>query len=375
MLAQPKINTNKRARDHSDRHGQKIQKIVIHATAGVDPMLGGAGSLGWLSGNPNGTSIHVLIDKTGECWQMVDDARAAHHVGFSRLVLNNVVYSQFSKFNCNDITLGIELENLNDGKDPYPESQLRAAAWWVQHWMGVHGLGQGDVIMHRDIDTNGKTDARGIIVADILRFLDPPAPPTSGTAMSGDSPLLSAPHGTPAQGAAYLARRGTDKSYTKQDQWTIATLYWSIGISAGIDPVMAFAQMVHETGGLTSWWSLRPNRNPAGLGVTGETNRSRSRPGPDWQYDLNKALWKRGHAFDSWDIAVRAHVGHLCIYAVAPGKLNEAQSRLIVFDPRASQVPAHYRGLTTWKDLEGKWAVPGDGYADKIAAIANSVLG
>ena len=37
-----------------------------------------------------------------------------------------------------------------------------------------------------------------------------------------------------------------------------------------LDPLVAVAQMVLETGNLTSFWSQTPRRNPAGIGVTGE---------------------------------------------------------------------------------------------------------
>ena len=362
--------TWKKARDFSDRDGQPIVAIVIHATAGTD-------SLGWLSGNPKGTSIHILIRKDGSCVQMVEDRYAAHHVGFSKLVHNNVTYSATSRHSCNAVTLGIELENLNDGNDPYPDVQLRSAAYWVERWQREHGPIK--LLMHRDIDQHGKADARGIEVRDITKFIDssvnPPPAPSGGSDITPDAPILAAPRATVDQAIAYMATRRTHPSYTKADHSLIANYYWLSASMVGIDPVMAFAQMLHETGNLTSWWSLRQRRNPAGIGVTGETSRAKKQPALDWAFDDAAKLWRKGHSFASWDIAIKAHLGHLLVYALPENQLTLAQRQMIVFDPRASVVPASSRGCVTWRGLNGKWAVPGTTYADRIVAIANAIKG
>ena len=83
--ATPTIITSHRARDYGDRKGQSILFIGIHATAGTN-------SLGWLKGNRNGTSIHVLIAKNGTSYVMVDDDHAANHVGFSRYEHGGIAY-------------------------------------------------------------------------------------------------------------------------------------------------------------------------------------------------------------------------------------------------------------------------------------------
>jgi hypothetical protein len=38
-------------------------------------------------------------------------------------------------------------------------------------------------------------------------------------------------------------------------------------------------------------------------------------------------------------------------------------------------LPASFRGAApTWRGLNGRWAVPGATYADKIAEIANAII-
>ena len=370
-LTQPTIITTQRARDYGSRDCQPILFIVIHATAGTN-------SLGWLKGNVNGTSIHVLISKNGTSYVMVDDNHAANHVGFSRYVDKGMVYEQHAKHNCNHISHGIELENLNNGRDPYPDVQLRAAAWWVQHWWGLHGT--VPVLMHRDIDQHGKTDAAGIDVSNILRFIeDKPPPATGGTIdlgkITGDSAIIAAPRASAAQAVAYtMARR--PQGYNEFDVKLIATYYWTHALLVGIDPLVAWAQMLHETGNLTSWWCQRPRRNPAGIGVTGTTSRNRTSPGAGWVRDQKTLLWKQGYAFTDWELSTKAHLGHLLVYAVGLHSLNDAQRAVVAFDPRSSAVPIAWHGAApTLNGLNGRWAVPGTTYGASIAAIAEAIRG
>lgn len=357
MLVNPRI-TDHPARDHSTRAGQPIKFIVIHATAGTN-------SVGWLAGNVNGTSIHVLIAKNGDCIKMVDETRAAHHVGFSEYRENGVIYSKRGPLTCNMISLGIELENTNSGHDPYPEAQLRSAAWYIQEWR--KRFGNIPVIMHRDIDTQGKSDANGIQVADILRFIEEDAALDSVTPQSN---LFSLPRVDMQAAVRYIVNRGTDVSYPQVSVQEIVQHYWTWGAKVGIDPLLAVAQMIHETGNLTSWWCLRPRRNPAGIGVTGE-NRFGLKPGVDWQW--NGLKWVRGYAFANWEDAAKAHLGHLLLYALPLTSVaTEDQNTCIQADPQRFGFP-HAGKAPQLVGLNGRWAVPGTYYADAISSIANAI--
>jgi hypothetical protein len=151
--------------------------------------------------------------------------------------------------------------------------------------------------------------------------------------------LLSRPHG----------------EYTAGDiERVIVPAYFWVCASAGVDPLLAIAQMIHETGNLTSYWSQRPRRNPAGIGVTGE-------PG-------------KGLSFASWDKdAIPAHVGRLLAYALEPRAANAAQAALIARALGYRPLPAAYRGVApTLRGLNGRWAV-GARYADAIARVANAI--
>jgi N-acetyl-anhydromuramyl-L-alanine amidase AmpD len=123
--------------------------IILHATAGSD-------SREWLTTNPRSVvSIHRLIMKDGLIYKIAENREICNHVGFSQIGRRR---------NLNPIALGIEFENLNDGKDPYPMLQLDAGAAQVVEWWGQYGF--LPMLPHSMVDapeTSGgtKTDPRG----------------------------------------------------------------------------------------------------------------------------------------------------------------------------------------------------------------------
>jgi len=113
------------------------------------------------------------------------------------------------------------------------------------------------------------------------------------------------------------------------------------------------AQMSEETAHLTSFWSQRPRRNFAGIGVTGEDG--------------------MGNKFPSLTAGIRAHTGRLLAYVLPAGTGNPAQTALITEALAARDLPADRRGVApTLAGLSGKWAMD-TGYAAKVAAVANQI--
>lgn len=125
------------------RLGLTPRIIVLHATAGRN-------SRAWLQSNPRGVSIPRLIEKDGTICKMAPDTAICGHVGFSRLGNDS---------DLNNLALGIEFENLNDGRDPYPAAQVASGAAQVVEWWGLYGF--LPILSHGQIDTQGKTDPRG----------------------------------------------------------------------------------------------------------------------------------------------------------------------------------------------------------------------
>jgi hypothetical protein len=185
-----------------------------------------------------------------------------------------------------------------------------------------------------------------------------------------DMPIVGPPSGSQDRAFAWLApRAGT---YAAGDVAAIVADYRRIGEAAALDWFLALAQMAHETGSLTSWWSQRPRRNPAGIGVTGRVvaGTPDSPPGRGWSWDGTQ--WREGWSFPTWaDHAIPAHLGRLLAYALRDQEADAAQQALIGQALTYRPLPAGYRGAApTVCGLNGRWAVPGTNYGQGIIELA-----
>lgn len=200
-----------------------------------------------------------------------------------------------------------------------------------------------------------------------------PEPALQTIASSAQSPILGPASGTAESAIVYLSARASQ--YEPGGVAEIVTAYRREGGPAGVDWFVALAQLAHETGNLTSWWCARPRRNPAGLGVTGEAMIADARPGLDWAGPDAAGHYRRGLSFARWDPdAVRAHLGRLLAYALPAGAGTLAQRALIDEALGLRPLPAKLRGAArTWGDLDGRWAVPGVGYGERVTARANAM--
>lgn len=169
------IDTSHASPNHSSRGGKTIGMIVLHATVGSY-----GSSLSWLC-NPqpdapdNRVSTHYLIRKDGHIAQLVPDERAAWHAGAS-------FWHGMDRIEIQRRSLGVELENLNTGHDPYPPAQVAAAHWLCQQKIARYNIERADIVRHLDIaiPKHRKTDPAGLpwpLFADSLYLsTEPPAP-------------------------------------------------------------------------------------------------------------------------------------------------------------------------------------------------------
>ena len=192
--------------------------------------------------------------------------------------------------------------------------------------------------------------------------------PRDGTNAGGY--ILATASGTSEQAINWLAARSTQ--YTRYDIEQIVGAYARIGDEAGLDWFLALAQSAHETGSLTSWWCARPRRNPAGLAVTGRTlpGVPDMPPGQHWAWD--GLLWREGISFAAWDAdAISAHLGRLLAYALPTGAGSDRQRTLIDYALALRPLGSANRGVAqTYPDLNGRWAVPGTDYGQRILDLA-----
>lgn len=193
-----------------------------------------------------------------------------------------------------------------------------------------------------------------------------------------DAPIVGPASGTAEQAYAWVvARRAAN--YSATDVAAIVARYRELGEWATIDWFLALAQLAHETGSLTSWWSRPPRNNPAGIGVTGRTQAGSpgTSPGPNWAWDESALLWREGVSFPNWpDYAVPAHLGRLLAYALTDTAAGDAQRQLIDYALRVRPLPQSYRGAApTIVGLNGRWAVPGADYGQRILDLARRMRG
>ena len=180
--------------------------------------------------------------------------------------------------------------------------------------------------------------------------LDPQ--PAGHASVTPDSPLLAPASAPSARAEQYLLAR-PHGGYSAGDVSAIVGLYYTTATAVGLDPLLVVAQMAEETEHLTSFWSQRPRRNFAGIGVTGA-------PGA-------------GLSFPDLKTAVRAHTGRLLAYALPSNAGSPAQHQLIDEALAARPLPPQLRGAAAkLSGLAGTWAQDPQ-YAVKLAAVANDI--
>lgn len=134
--------------NQGSRGGAPIRIIVLHATAD-----GGseAGALRHLTDPASEASCHLLIHRDGSTTRLVPDHRRAWHAGKAHWPGVEDVNSE---------SLGWELANRNDGREPYTDAQYATVARLLRHYM-PQGLARGDVVGHADVASGRKTDPLG----------------------------------------------------------------------------------------------------------------------------------------------------------------------------------------------------------------------
>lgn len=157
-----------------------------------------------------------------------------------------------------------------------------------------------------------------------------------------DNMIMGGAVATQEQCVRYLLKHNPNPKLNVSPQ-ELVSYYYEEGSRTGIRPDIAFAQALKETGYFRYGGTVIPAQNNyCGLGTTSAT--------------------VQGAYFATPRLGVKAHIQHLLAYAsVEPPKDN-------IVDPRYELVRRSYGSntLTQWKDLNGRWAVPGVGYGQSI---------
>jgi N-acetylmuramoyl-L-alanine amidase len=132
--------------------------LVIHATAGHAPS-----DYNWLrhgggivNGRDKPVSIHYYISKKGVITQFLDDKVIAWHAGPSTWIIDgHQVMATVNPF-----AIGIELENLNDGLDPYPISQYTSLLSLSRSLVAKYHIPRKQLVRHSDVAPGRKDDPK-----------------------------------------------------------------------------------------------------------------------------------------------------------------------------------------------------------------------
>jgi N-acetyl-anhydromuramyl-L-alanine amidase AmpD len=182
----------------------RIRMVVMHSTAARGP-----GDFNYLrqgGSDQRPVSIHYYVDKAGNISQMVEDKNIAWQAGVSSWKVDGRIVN-----GCNPVSIGIELENLNTGRDPFPQAQYNAALELVRFLVAKYKIPRRQLVRHLDIAPKRKTDPAGFpwerFVAEV--YGPPPAPAAPAPA----APPAPAPTPEPIPAPQQLRKLLVDLAY------------------------------------------------------------------------------------------------------------------------------------------------------------------
>lgn len=144
-----KLETQYTSPNYSNRSGN-VQCIVLHATASRQA----SPAVYWFMSLESKVSAHYVVAKDGTVYRMVPDEKRAWHAG--KAMWNG-------RTDVNDISIGIEIANMNDGDDIYTDEQVHAVAVLCRYLTEKYKLPPGSITSHYAVSyaLQGKTDPQG----------------------------------------------------------------------------------------------------------------------------------------------------------------------------------------------------------------------
>jgi hypothetical protein len=148
----PSPNQNRRQRG-------TITAIVVHATESATT----ESAVNWFLTPKSQVSAHYVVGRTGQIVQMVDDTQRAWHAGVSELDGATGV---------NEFSVGIEIVNLNNGKDPYTDAQYESVAAIIRHIREQYEVPDSRIVSHESVarPKGRKDDPMGFDFPRLLRL-------------------------------------------------------------------------------------------------------------------------------------------------------------------------------------------------------------
>ncbi len=141
-IAMPTFATDGRVPVAGKPRQQPVRQIVVHATGGPDCDASRSFRGGTLTGivqhflqNQGRISIHYVIGRDGKIVAMVPESEVAFHVRGH-----------------NQDSIGIELVNDGDGRDPFADAQIAALIDLLRGLLARHGLTIDAIKSHDELD-------------------------------------------------------------------------------------------------------------------------------------------------------------------------------------------------------------------------------
>jgi N-acetylmuramoyl-L-alanine amidase len=187
---------------------RRVTLVVLHHTGTSVP----GEALRTLTRESTQVSAHYLVERSGAVVQLVDERARAWHAGESRWA---------SVDDVNSASIGVEVEN--DGRQPYPPSQVAALLRLLADLRQRHRLGPAAFVGHADVAPARKADPGALFPWRTLA--------ASGFGLWCDAPYPPAPPGFDA--LLGLRALGYD---TRQPEATFAAFHLHYGSSLAAAP-------------------------------------------------------------------------------------------------------------------------------------------
>lgn len=163
-----------------------VNFIVLHAT--VEPTT--EGTIGIFLNPARQVSAHFVVGKDGRVVQMVPIEKRAWHAGVS---------TWDGVKDINNVSVGIEMVNLNDGKDPFTEPQIQAVAGIIRFVRSRYLVPDEHIVSHAQIalPPGRKSDPLGFDFERIKTLAHVLPAPAAATPPVTSAPAVTAPEKKP----------------------------------------------------------------------------------------------------------------------------------------------------------------------------------
>lgn len=129
-----KIETSHPSPNFGSRHGRALNLLVLHAdgSRSIDS------TLDWCASRASKVSYHTVVGRSGRLFGLVSTDHSAWHAGISEYPGSTVTGPKGPCVNAHSV--GLCLSNAQDGKEPFADAQLAAAALYAASLLAAFPL-------------------------------------------------------------------------------------------------------------------------------------------------------------------------------------------------------------------------------------------